>query len=80
MTYEKKRKMSEHPSRYSASDKALYRLSMCDEEMQRLGETIEAEQEKLQKRIKELEEGLGECCHMFEWCDTRYGQLLKGKD
>ena len=32
------------------------------------------------QRIHELEEALRECCRMFEWCDTRYGQLLKEKE
>jgi len=46
-----------------------------------LGEETYAERAAVRhyKRIKELEEGLRECCRMFEWCDTRYGQLLEEK-
>ena len=36
--------------------------------------------ERAKARVKEMEEALRECCRMFEWCDTRYGQLLEGKD
>ena len=35
---------------------------------------------KLVRGQGELEEALRECCRMFEWCDTRYGQLLKEKE
>jgi len=47
-----------------------------------LGEETYAERAAVRhyKRIKELEEGLGECCRMFEWCDVRYGRLLAEKE
>jgi len=67
---------------YNAAEDRVTELKARVKELEELlGEETYAERAAVRhyKRIKELEEGLRECCRMFEWCDTRYGQLLKGK-
>ena len=56
MTFEKKRKMAEQPSEYSAVDKALYFLSNHGGKIQEMTEVVEAEREKLIRTLESIHE------------------------
>jgi len=65
---------------YNAAEDRVIELKARIAELEELlGEETYAERAAVRhyKRIKDLEEPLRVFCRLFEWCDTRYGHLLK---
>ena len=78
MTYEKKRKMAEQPSKYSAANKALYFLLNQGGKIQEMSEVVETEIERLREAIKNLNALRRNDQRLTEEAEARIQELEKG--